>query len=139
MSTPPDNKRDLPASKRTRWLVGLEPIFEGGWLHRGKRARSWDVESKLVAVAAFGDVTIDLAQAKTVPDEIAIHAYAGLRDVDVLVGTNTHVELSGRANNDHLRNEVPAVPDDRRELVVHVYGHTALGDVTVRVAADELY
>jgi hypothetical protein len=117
----------------------LEPIFEGGSLHRGKRAQSWDVESKLVAVAAFGDVTIDLTQAKTVPDEIAIHAYAGLRDVDVLVGTNTHVELSGRANNGHLRNDVPAVPDDRREHVVHVHGHTALGDVTVRVAAEGLH
>ena len=85
-------------------------------------------------MAAFGDVTIDLAQAKTVPDEIAINAYAGLRDVDVLVGTTTHVELHGRANNDHLRNDVPAVPEDRREHVVHVHGHTAFGDVTVRVA-----
>ena len=134
MSTPTNDSHSPAASKRTRWLLGLEPIFEGGWLHRGKRARSWDVESKLVAVAAFGDVTIDLAQAKTVPDEIAINAYAGLRDVDVLVGTTTHVELHGRANNAHLRNDVPAVPEDRREHVVHVHGHTALGDVTVRVA-----
>ena len=21
--------------KRRRWLLGLEPIFEGGWLHKG--------------------------------------------------------------------------------------------------------
>jgi hypothetical protein len=134
MSTPPDDKQGPPARTRTRWLLGLEPIFEGGWLHRGKRARSWDVESKLIAVAAFGDVTIDLAQAKNVPDEIAINAYAGLRDVDVLVGRNTHVELSGRANNGRLRNDVPAVPKDCREHVVHLYGHTAFGDVTVHVA-----
>ena len=134
MSTQPSNDQSSPATKRTRWLLGLEPIFEGGWLHRGKRARSWEVESKLVALAVLGDVTIDLAQAKTLPAEIAINAYAGLRDVDVLVGTNTHVELSGRANNDHLRNDVPAVSEDRREHVVHIHGHTALGDVTVRVA-----
>jgi len=98
----------------------------------------WDVEASLVAVAAFGDVTIDLAQAKTVPNEVAIYAYAGLRDVDVLVGRNTHVELSGRANNDHLRSDVPAVPEDLREHVVRVHGHTALGDVTVRIVADGL-
>jgi hypothetical protein len=134
MNTPLNSRQSLPASKRTRWLLGLEPIFEGGWLHRGKRARSWDVESKLVAVALLGDVTIDLSQAKTVPAEIAINAYAGLRDVDVFVGTNTHVELSGRANNDHLRNDVLAVSEDRREHIVRIQGHTALGDVTVRVA-----
>jgi hypothetical protein len=69
-----------------------------------------------------------------VPAEIAINAYAGLRDVDVFVGTNTHVELSGRANNGHLRNDVPAVPEDRREHVVRIQGHTALGDVTAGVA-----
>ena len=89
-------------------------------------------------VVTFGDVTIDLAQAKTVPNEVAIYAYAGLRDVDVLVGRNTHVELSGRANNDHLRSDVPAVPEDLREHVVRVHGHTALGDVTVRIVADGL-
>jgi hypothetical protein len=139
MSTPPNNKKSPPATKRTRWLLGLEPIFEGGWLHRGKRARLWDVEGRLVAIAAFGDVTIDLAQARTLPDEIAINAYAGLRDVDVLVGRNTHVELSGRSNNGHLRNDVPAVPEERRVHVVYVQGHTALGDVSVRVAADELH
>jgi len=44
-----------------RWLVGLEPIFEGGWLHKGKRAQRWDVEDELSAVALFGDVTIDLS------------------------------------------------------------------------------
>jgi len=134
MSTPPNDKQHQPASKRTRWLVGLEPILEGGWLHRGKRGRSWDVESKLIAVAVLGDVTVDLSRAKSLPSEMAINAYAGLRDVDVLVGANTHVELSGRADNDHLRNDVPAVPEDRREHVVHVHGYTALGDVTVRVA-----
>jgi hypothetical protein len=138
MNTPPNSNQGEQETKHTRWLLGLEPIFEGGWLHRGKRAQSWDVESKLIALAVLGDVTIDLSQAKTVPYDIAINAYAGLRDVDVLVGTNTHVEISGRANNGHLRNDVPDVPENRRKHVVLVHGHTALGDVTVRVA-DEIH
>jgi hypothetical protein len=133
MSTPPKSNQGQLGTKHTRWLLGFEPIFEGGWLHRGKRAHAWDVESELIALAVLGDVTVDLSQAKTVPCNIAINAYAGLRDVDVLVGANTHVEISGRANNGHLRNDVPAVPENRREHVVHVHGHTALGDVTVRV------
>lgn len=134
MNTPLSSKQSPPRSERTRWLLGLEPILEGGWLHRDKRARSWDVESKLAAVALLGDVTIDLSRAKSLPAEIAINAYAALRDVDVFVGMNTHVELSGRADNDHLRNDVLAVPEDRREHTVRIQGHTAVGDVTVRVA-----
>ncbi len=42
-------------------------MFEGGWLHKGKRAHRWDVEDELSAVALFGDVTIDLSQAMSVP------------------------------------------------------------------------
>jgi hypothetical protein len=120
--------------RRSRWLLGLEPIFEGGWLHRGKRARSWEVGDKLIAVAVFGDVTVDLAQTKSAPGEIAVNAYAFLRDVDVLVAENTYVEVSGRANNDHLRNDVASVPEECRDRVVRIHGHTTLGDVTVRVA-----
>jgi len=125
----------IPAGKRRRrWLLGLEPIFEGGRLHRGKRAQSWDVEEELIAVAVFGDVTIDLSQNKSAPTEIAINAYAFLRDVDVLVAENTHVELSGRANNDHLRNNVAPVPEELRDRVIQIHGHTVLGAVTVRIA-----
>jgi hypothetical protein len=54
----------------------------------------------------------------------------------VVVGTNTHVELPGRAANDQLRNDVLAVPEDRREHIVLIQGHTAIGDVTVRVADE---
>jgi hypothetical protein len=117
---------------RRRWLLGLEPIFEGGWLHKGKRARTWDVESELTAVALLGDVTIDLAHAKRAPAEISVNAYAILRDVEVLVPKGTFVELNGRANNDHLNNHATGEPDERPERVVRVQGHTLLGDVTAR-------
>jgi hypothetical protein len=121
------------ALKRRRWLLGLEPIFEGGWLHKGPRARAWDVEAELVAVAVFGDVTVDLGHAKSIPSRVEVKAYAILRDVDVYVGKGTHVELTGRANSDHLSSEVPAVAQTQRDRVVRVHGHTFLGDVTVRL------
>jgi hypothetical protein len=119
---------------RRRWLLGLEPIFEGGWLHKGKRALGWDVEEELVAVALLGDVTVDLAETKSAPPEIAINAYAILRDVDVFVAKGTHVELSSGSFRGHLTNEVPAVPEELRDRVVRIRGHTLVGDVTVRVA-----
>jgi hypothetical protein len=124
----------IVAATRRRWFVGLEPIFEGG--RKGRRARAWDVEDELVAIAFLGDVTIDLSQTASAPAEIAIDAYAILRDVDVLVAAGTRVELSGGGLRGELRNDVPAVAAERRDRVVRIRGHTVLGDVTVRVAAS---
>ncbi len=118
--------------RRRRWLLGLEPIFEGG--RRGQRARDWDVEDELVAVAFLGDVTIDLSQTKSAPAEIDINAYAIIRDVDILVAEGTHVKMFGGVWRGDLDNHVPAVPEEHRERVVRIHGHTVAGDVTARVA-----
>jgi predicted membrane protein len=126
-----------PVGKRRRWLLGLEPVFEGGWLHKGNRARQWDVENEVVALALFGDVTIDLSQTKSAPTEVAISAWAILRDVDVIVPQGTHVELSGGGFRGRLVNEVPDVSAESRDRVVRIRGHTLLCDVTVRVAGGD--
>jgi len=110
----------------------MEPIFEGGWLHKGKRAQRWDVEDELSAVALFGDVTIDLSQTRSAPSEIAIDAWAIFRDVDVTVPEGTHVELFGGGFRGNLTNETPPVPVERRTRVVEIHGHTLLCDVNVR-------
>ncbi|MGD0999021.1 MAG: hypothetical protein ABR941_12005 [Thermoleophilia bacterium] len=128
MSDPP--RSGQWSAKRRRWFLGLEPIFEGG--RKGKDALSWDVDDELVAVALLGDVTIDLSRARSVPREIAIEAYAILRDVDVLIPEGTHVELGGGVVRGDLRNEVPPVSEGQREHVVRIQGHSLLGDVTVR-------
>jgi hypothetical protein len=125
---------DATRPRRRRWLLGVEPIFEGGWLHRGARARRWDVEDELIAVSVLGDVTVDLAAAQTLPAVVVVKAFALGRDVDVLVANGTRVELSGRPGNDHLTNEVPPVDEDHRVQIVRIQAHTGLGDVTVRVA-----
>lgn len=79
--------------KRRRWLLGLEPIFEGGV--KGKRAVGWNVEDELVAVAFLGDVTFDLSKAHLAGRTIAISDWAIVRDVEVIVPWNTWVELFG--------------------------------------------
>lgn len=117
-----------------RWLLGLEPIFEGGWRHRGARATHWDVEDELVAVSILGDVTVDLAGARTLPNVVTVKAFALGRDVDVLVPDGVHVDLSGHARPGHVINDVPCVEENRRTSMVHIHAHTGLGDVTVRVA-----
>ena len=133
MTSRADDGPGAPAGRRRRWLLGIEPIFEGG--RQGKRARAWDVEDELIAIALLGDVTIDLSQTKSVPAEIAIKKFAIFRDVDVLVAANTQVDLFGGGLHGSLTNDVPDVPEDRREGVVRIHGHTVLGDVTVRIAS----
>jgi metallophosphoesterase superfamily enzyme len=122
------------SGRRRRWLLALDPIIEGG--RHGKRAQAWDVEDELIAVALLGDVTIDLSQVKSAPAEIDIDAYAILRDVDVLVAEGTHVEMSGGVLRGDLRNAVPVVPEEQRCNVIRIHGHTLLGDVTARIAAE---
>ena len=56
------------------------------------------------------------------------------RDVDVTVPEGTHVELSGGGLRGHLTNETPPVPEEPRDRVVRIHGHTLVCDVTVRVA-----
>jgi hypothetical protein len=128
----PEDQKKAPTGRRRRWLLGLEPIFEGG--RKGQRARDWNVEDELVAVALFGDVTIDLSETKSAPAEIDIEAYAIIRDVDVLVAEGTHVEMSGGVWRGDLENHVPEVPQERHDQVVRIHGHTVAGDVTVSVA-----
>lgn len=120
---------------RRRWLLALDPIFEAG--REGSRARAWDVEDELVAVALLGDVTIDLSDTRSAPAVIAVDAYAILRDVDVVVGPRVRVELFGSVVRGDLRNDVPPVRADRCDRIVRIHARALLGDVTVRLAAGE--
>jgi hypothetical protein len=135
LAVPADHQRgnmELATPKRRRWLLAVDPIFEGG--RQGARARRSDVEDELVAIALLGDVTIDLSDTRSAPAEITVEAYAIGRDVDVLVAAGVHVELSGRGLRGHLCDDVPAAPAGRHDLVVRIHGHTLLGDVTARIA-----
>jgi len=125
-------ERKIPTGKRRRRLLALDPIFEGG--RKGRRARAWDVEDELIAVALLGDVTIDLSDVKSAPAEIEIEAYALVRDVDVIVSADTRVEMFGRALLGDLQNEVAIVPQEQHDRVVRIHGHAFLGDVTVRTS-----
>jgi len=135
-ATPPDGRQAggerRTAGRRRRWLLALDPIFEAG--RHGKRARAWDVEDELIAVAVLGDVTIDLSDTRSAPAQVAINAYAIGRDVDVLVGPRVRVELFGDVVRGDLRNDVPPLAADQCDRIVRIHGHALLGDVTVGLA-----
>ena len=129
---PAQEPDQIPIEKRSRRLLGLEPILEGGWLHKGTRASRWDVEAELVAFALFGGVTVELGRAHSTPAEITIIAWAVFRDVNIFVAPGTHVELTGGGFRGDLNNDVPPVPTEDRRRVVRVEAHTFVADVNVR-------
>jgi hypothetical protein len=120
------------AGHNRRWLIGLDPIFEGG--RKGAKARDWDVEDELVAITVLGDVTIDLSDVRSAPSEVRVNAWAIWRDVDIYVAPGTRVELFGGKVLGDLTNETGAAPGTAASRLVRVHGHSLLGDVTVRVA-----
>ncbi len=77
-------------------------------------------------------MTIDLTNSRTLPTRVHIDAYAVCRDVEVLVRPGTRVEMSGRADNDHLHCTVADVAPADPDHSLRISGHTFLGDVTVR-------
>ena len=79
-------------------------------------------------------MTIDLSETKSAPADIVINAWAILRDVDVTVAEGTARRALRRRLRGHLVNEVPDVPEEDRDRVVRIHGHTLVCDVTVRVA-----
>jgi hypothetical protein len=121
-------------TERHRWLLGLEPFFEGGWLHRGRRAHHWAVEDALTAVALLGDVTIELAHTKSLPEKVDIKAWSIFRDVDIVVPAGTHVQIAGRTFRGSFANRVADSSGSTPDHVVSIHGLALLGDVNVRVA-----
>ncbi len=121
--------------RRPRHMLGLEPVFEGGWLHLGRRARRWNAERRISALALFGDAVVDLAAAHSVPEVVDISAWAVLRDVTILVPPGTHVDVVGDSFVGEVHNATPMVPAAHRTHSVRVACHGVLGDIDVKVAA----
>jgi predicted membrane protein len=92
----------------------------------------------LTSIALFGDVTVDLSETKSTPDEVTLHAWAILRDVEVTVPEGTRVELTGGGLRGHLTSHVAAISDASCTRVVRIDGHTVVGDVTVRQVRSTL-
>lgn len=131
-----DHAHDRPQPGRLRrWLIGFDPIFEGG--RTGKRAQDWAVEDELVAIALLGDVTIDLSRVRSAPRIVSVEAWALIRDVDIRVGEGDRVELSGGAYRGELRNAAPEVAGAAQGRLIRVVGHAFLGDVTIRRATED--
>jgi hypothetical protein len=122
---------DLPAmppvrapSRTRRLMISV--------LGDSKRNGPQALAEDITAVALFGDVEIDLCDARVTSNEITIRAYAIVNSVEVVIPEGVAVELSGVAMKGDLENWVKPVSPGASKFVVKIEGHALLGDVEVR-------
>lgn len=128
-------QRDLPAAPPTprrsalRFLVA---IFGGA-----RRGGTLRVQSKLVCIAVFGGVTLDLRGALIEGDEVRVQAFAAFGGVDVIVPEGVEVDLTGLAL--FGAKETKGKPGTLRPgaPLVRVNALVVFGGAAVRVQASE--
>jgi hypothetical protein len=97
------------------------------------RAGSWRPLQRLVPVAVFGDVELDLREADltAVPGDVTITAVAPFGDIQVLVPDGVHVELGGLVVFGSKKVQVRSVPPTPTTPVVRVKAWSLFGSARV--------
>ncbi len=122
---------DLPARQPVR-PPGRTRRLMISVLGDSKRNGPLALAEDITAVALFGDVEIDLCDARVTSNEITIRAYAIVNSVEVIIPEGVAVELSGVAMKGDIENWVKPVSQGTSRFVVKIEGHAVLGDVEVR-------
>lgn len=134
-STPtlvPEPSRQMSKSSGAtkRWMVSV--------LGDSKHSGIWHPAAEINAVAALGDVKLDLRQASLIEGQLTVQAIAIMGDVEILIAPGTRVELDGLAllGDKEIRlREDNVAPNGR---TVHVHGYSIMGDVTIASNEDDL-
>jgi hypothetical protein len=92
------------------------------------------VEVELRALSLLGDVVVDLANAKTVPREMLVRAFAVGRDIEILVPAQSLVVLTGSTTNGHVTQTTNPFADLDSVRTIRVECHSLLGDIHIRYA-----
>lgn len=123
--------REKPSASRARhWMVSI--------LGDSKQSGIWHPPGEINAVAALGDVKLDLRQAQLIDGQVTVQAIAIMGDVKILVSPGTQVHLDGLAlmGNKEIRlRDDGAVPNGR---TVHVRGYSIMGDVKIASNEEDL-
>jgi hypothetical protein len=96
-----------------------------------KRSGAWVVPAECTFRSYFGNVKLDLRDARMTAPETRIHAFAGFGNVDILVPEGVHVDVRAQARLGKLKHEAGAPPAPGAPRIV-LTGGTGLGDVKIR-------
>ena len=98
-----------------------------------KRSGAWAVPASSAWRTVFGDVVLDLREARVTGDEVTIDANTVFGDIDLLVPEGVVVEVRSRTFFGDLRHETgQAGPPGAPRILLE--GGTVFGDVKVRSA-----
>jgi predicted membrane protein len=92
---------------------------------------TWPLDRKLLSVAVFGDIDLDLRQANVPASGVAITAVAPLGSVDVLVPAGVTVDVHGFTLFGGTNVSAPEATSDQDKPVVRVRGFSLLGKLKV--------
>lgn len=131
---PADNVVPVPVrssgGSTKHWMVSV--------LGDSKQSGVWHPPHEINAVAALGDVKLDLRQANLIDGQITVQAIAIMGDVKILVSPGTRVELDGLAllGDKEIRlRDADVAPNGK---AVHVHGYSIMGDVKVASNEEDL-
>lgn len=123
---------DLPALPRQ----GVQPDRRGRWvvalLGDSSQKGRWRPAARSRAIAAMGDVRLDLTSALYDGPEIQVNAFAIMGDVVIVVPRGMSVELSGVSLLGDKNLRIAEGPDRPGLPILRVRAVAVMGDVTVR-------
>jgi len=121
---------DLPVPAEVAATVAA-PIDQSSFFGDLKRSGAWTVPERSKWGTVFGDVVLDLREARVVAPEVTIDAGSFFGDVELLVPEGVVVEVRSRTVFGGVRQETgDAGPPGAPRIIL--VGGTVFGDVKVR-------
>jgi hypothetical protein len=122
---------DLPAHSGSRELAAPAPTRASSLFGDVRRSGAWTVPARGKWESLFGDVVLDLREARVAGTEIEIDAGTVFGNVDLLVPEGVEVEVRSRTLFGDLKQEAAeAAPPGAPRIVLT--GGSVFGDVRVR-------
>jgi hypothetical protein len=114
---------DAAGSTRRRWIVSVFGDIT--------RTGAWSPHQRLVPVAFFGDIELDLKHVSQHAGGVTITAVAPFGNIDVMVPDGCQVDVGGFAVFGSKRISAPRVTSSGSPPVVRIHGFTLFGSMKV--------
>lgn len=121
----------LPAAGASAASTAVVPVTNSSVFGDLKRSGPWQLPARSGWSSVFGDVVLDLREARVPAGEIAIDIRSVFGDVELLVPEGVLVEVRGRAFFGDVKQEAGLAASAGAPRIV-LTGSTIFGDVRVR-------
>ena len=121
----PQRQPQIPDAQSSgrRWIISIFGDIT--------RTGSWPPRRRTSPFALFGDIDLDLRQAKMPPGEVVINAVAPFGNIDVLVPAGAQVDVGGFTLFGSKKIAVGATIEHESAAVIRVRGFSLFGSLKV--------